>query len=182
MAIRAARLAWLALPISVAMRRGGRGCNGYTFSGFTNALGCFGVRGFFLKAEQLRMLTLILADSSATSWYGGPPSYDENTLHAIGTIGAIVAVIVFAWLWRMLRSSNDYNEYGHPENQKPLWIYVGGVAFFMGLMGAVQTRFSWAPDPLFLIMLGVGLFIIIVGVTTRKLKLYDWRKHWPRRS
>jgi hypothetical protein len=116
------------------------------------------------------MFKVILAAPAATSWYGGPSSYDDQTLHMIGVVGAILIVGTFAWILRMFATSGAYDEYGRTRSETPLWVYIGLVALFLGLSGAINMR-TWAPNPPFLIMLAVGLPITILALATGRLRL-----------
>ena len=45
------------------------------------------------------MLKFIIAAATATSWYGGSTASEDRTSYAIGIIGAIVFVVVGAWIY-----------------------------------------------------------------------------------
>lgn len=122
------------------------------------------------------MLKFIIAAATDASWYGGSTASEDRTSYAIGIIGAIVFVVVGAWIWRLFANASAYDEYGRTAAQTPLWVYIGRVALFIGLLGAMQTRFEWNPNPLFLIMLSGGLVISVIAVKTGKLKRHNWRR------
>ena len=117
------------------------------------------------------MLHLMLAISTGTSWYDGPPSYDEHTLYAIGVALMMGAVVLFAWVWQLFaNSSSGYDD----EQRRPLWAYIGRVALFLGAQGIVILLFSRRYSPLLLILFVVGLVITIVAIRSGNMPWGPW--------
>jgi hypothetical protein len=119
------------------------------------------------------MLHLILASPTATLRYGGPPSYDDRTLYAIGVAIMIGSVVLFAWVWQLIaNSSSGYDD----EQERPLWAYTGPIAIALGAQGTLVLVFSRRYSPLLLILLGVGLVITVLAIKSGKFTFPGWRR------
>jgi multidrug efflux pump subunit AcrA (membrane-fusion protein) len=119
------------------------------------------------------MLHLILASPTATSWYGGPPAYDDRTLHAIGVAIMIGSVVLFAWVWQLFaNSSRGYDD----EQKRPLWAYTGPIAIAVGAQGTLVLVFSRRYSPLLLILSGVGIVITVLAIKSGKFTFPGWRR------
>jgi hypothetical protein len=106
---------------------------------------------------------------SAGNWWDPDPVYTEQTLHLIGVGPAVAGIFAFAWIARLfVYAKNEYGDWAPAATKPPFWFYVGAAALFVGLHGAIITRFRWSPNPVFLIMAGIGLVIVVIFRVTRK--------------
>ena len=117
---------------------------------------------------------ILIGASTTTSWYGGPPAYNDAGSYAIGVTILVVAVVGFAWTSKMIVESGSWYR---NDVQRPLWSYIGLVALWFGAQGSATLAFSHRFSSLLVIVSIIGLLITVVAIATGNLRF--WRPKKP---